>query len=102
MYEGEAPLAERGAAALALDRDLLDDLLGADELRELLDAGALADLELERRWLVGGRAGLLCSRPPWLARGRRARDPDEAHDLLRRLGPVSVVELDARSEGGEA
>ena len=47
MYEGDAPLAERRAAALALDRDLLRDLLGAEELRELLDPGALADLELE-------------------------------------------------------
>ncbi|HEX8803105.1 MAG TPA: DEAD/DEAH box helicase, partial [Acidimicrobiales bacterium] len=84
MYEGDAPVAERRAAALALDRDLLNDLLGADELRELLDAGALADLELE----------LQC-----LADGRRARDADEVHDLLRRLGPLSLVELDARSEG---
>ncbi len=83
MYEGDAPLAERRAAALALDRDLLNDLLGADELRELLDAGALADLELELQCLV---------------EGRRARDPDEAHDLLRRLGPLSPDELAARSE----
>ena len=47
MYEGDAPLAERRAAALALDRDLLRDLLGAEELRELLDPAVLADLELE-------------------------------------------------------
>ena len=73
MYEGDAPLAERRAAALALDRDLLDDLLGAEELRELLDAGVLADLELELQSLVDGR---------------RARDADELHDLLRRLGPA--------------
>ncbi|MDO8364434.1 MAG: DEAD/DEAH box helicase, partial [Actinomycetota bacterium] len=33
MYEGDSPLAERRAAALALDRDLLRDLLGAEELR---------------------------------------------------------------------
>ncbi len=87
MYEGDAPLAERRAAALALDRDLLDDLLGAEELRELLDAGALADLELELQSLVDGR---------------RARDPDEVHDLLRRLGPLSLAEIDARSEGAGA
>ncbi len=87
MYEGDAPLAERRAAALALDRDLLDDLLGADELRELLDAGALADLELELQAL---------------ADGRRARDVDEAHDLLRRLGPLSVDELAARAVGDQA
>jgi ATP-dependent Lhr-like helicase len=46
MYEGDAPLAERRAAALALDRDLLRDLLGAEELRELLDPDVLADVEL--------------------------------------------------------
>ncbi|HMG44173.1 MAG TPA: DEAD/DEAH box helicase [Acidimicrobiales bacterium] len=84
MYGGDAPLAERRAAALALDRDLLADLLGAEELRELLDADALADLELELQCLVPGR---------------RARDPDELHDLLRRLGPLTPLELDARSEG---
>ena len=47
MYEGDAPLAERRAAALALDRDLLRELLGAEELRELLDPQVLQDLELE-------------------------------------------------------
>ena len=57
MYAGDAPLAERRAAALALDRDLLRDLLGAEELRELIDADVLADLELELQRLVEGRAG---------------------------------------------
>jgi ATP-dependent Lhr-like helicase len=81
MYEGDAPMAERRAAALALDRDLLRELLGADELRELLDPGVLADLELE----------LQC-----LTEGRRARDADEVHDLLRRLGDLSMAEVDQR------
>ncbi|MCU1400941.1 MAG: putative ATP-dependent helicase, partial [Acidimicrobiales bacterium] len=84
MYEGDAPLAERRAAALALDRDLLRDLLGAEELRELLDPGVLADLELE----------LQC-----LADGRRARSADELHDVLRRLGDLTAAEADLRSEG---
>jgi ATP-dependent helicase Lhr and Lhr-like helicase len=87
MYEGDAPLAERRAAALALDRDLLRELLGADELRELIDPGALDQLELELQAL---------------AEGRRARDVDEAHDLLRRLGDLTEGELAARSEGGAA
>ena len=82
MYEGDAPLAERRAAALALDRDLLRDLLGAEELRELLDAGVIADVELELQRLTGGR---------------QARDADEAHDLLRVLGPLTLDELAARS-----
>ena len=36
MYDGDAPLAERRAQALTLDRDLLRELLGQEELRELL------------------------------------------------------------------
>lgn len=85
MYEGDAPLAERRAAALSLDRDLLRDLLGAEELRELLDPGVLADLELELQRLV---------------EGRQARDADELHDLLRILGPLDRYELDARAVDG--
>ena len=81
MYEGDAPLAERRAAALALDRDLLRDLLGAEELRELLDAGVIADIELELQRLIAGR---------------QARDADEVHDLLRVLGPLTLDELTAR------
>ena len=45
MYEGDTPNAERRAAALALDRDLLSELLGPDELRELIDPEALEDVE---------------------------------------------------------
>jgi ATP-dependent Lhr-like helicase len=86
MYEGDAPLAERRAAALALDRDLLRDLLGAEELRELLDPGVLADLELE----------LQC-----LAESRRARDADELHDVLRKVGDLSAAEVDLRCEGSD-
>ncbi len=83
MYSGDAPLAERRAAALALDRDLLRELLGAEELRELLDPTVLADLEAELQHLVAGR---------------RARDADEVHDLLRLLGPLTVEQIAARSE----
>jgi ATP-dependent Lhr-like helicase len=83
MYEGDAPLAERRAAALALDRDLLADLLGAEELRELLDPGALADLELDLQRLSDGR---------------RARTADELHDVLRVVGDLSRAEVDIRTE----
>jgi len=82
MYEGDAPLAERRAAALALDRDLLRELLGAEELRDLLDADVLADLEAELQRLVPGRM---------------ARDADEVHDLLRVLGPLTGEEVVVRS-----
>jgi ATP-dependent Lhr-like helicase len=87
MYEGDAPLAERRAAALALDRDLLRELLGAEELRELLDPGVLADVELE----------LQC-----LTEGRRARSADELHDVLRRVGDLTRAEVDLRCDGDGA
>jgi len=87
MYEGDAPLAERRAAALALDKDLLRELLGAEELRELLDADVMADLELELQRLVDHRA---------------ARDADELHDVLRELGPQSMLELAARVDNSSA
>ena len=85
MYEGDAPLAERRAGALALDRDLLRELLGQEELRELLDPDALADLELSLQSLSDER---------------RADSLEHVHDLLRRLGDLSVEEIAARVEGG--
>ena len=85
MYGGDAPLAERRAAALALDRDLLADLLGAEELRELLDAEVLATLELELQRL---------------ADGRRARSADELADVLSRVGDLTAEELSYRCEPG--
>ncbi|MEX2547271.1 MAG: DEAD/DEAH box helicase [Chloroflexota bacterium] len=84
MYEGDAPLVDRRAQALALDRDLLRELLGAEELRELLDAEALAELELELQFLTPDRA---------------AGSADAVHDLLRRLGDLSAVEVSARVRG---
>ena len=82
MYEGDAPLAERRAAALALDRDLLRDLLGAEELRELLDPAVLAELELELQRIT---------------EPRRARHADDLHDLLADLGPLDLEELRVRT-----
>lgn len=81
MYEGDAPLAERRAAALSLDRELLRDLLGTEELRSLLDVDVVAQVELELQRLTPQRA---------------ARDADEVHDLLRILGPLSPHEISAR------
>jgi ATP-dependent helicase Lhr and Lhr-like helicase len=81
MYEGDAPLAERRAGALALDRELLRDLLGQEELRDLIDPAALADLELALQGLTPGRA---------------VRSADGLHDLLRRLGDLSAEEVGAR------
>ena len=55
MYDGDTPIAERRAGALTLDRDLLRELLGQEELRELLDGDALADLELSLQSLTDDR-----------------------------------------------
>ncbi|MCB9779169.1 MAG: DEAD/DEAH box helicase [Alphaproteobacteria bacterium] len=81
LYEGDAPLAERRAQALALDRGLLRELLGEDELRDLLDADVIAQVEAE---LQG------------TDEARRARSVDALHDLLRRVGGLSLAELAAR------
>jgi ATP-dependent Lhr-like helicase len=85
MYEGDAPLAERRAGALTLNRDLLRELLGQEELRELLDPEALADLELSLQGLT---------------EERQATTVDQVHDLLRRLGDLSTDEVGARVVGG--
>lgn len=81
LYEGDAPVAERRAAALALDRGLLRELLGERELRALLDPRVLTELEGE---LAGE------------SRERLARDDDELVDLLARLGDQSLGELSRR------
>ncbi len=82
MYEYDAPLAEKRAAALTLDRTLLQELLGEPELRDLIDAGVIADIELELQRL---------------APDRRARSADDVHDLLRHLGPLDEAGIEARS-----
>jgi ATP-dependent Lhr-like helicase len=87
MYEGDAPLAERRAQALTLDRDLLRELLGQEELRELLDPDALADLEISLQQLTDDR---------------RATSADQLHDLLRRLGDLTADEVAARVAGGRS
>ncbi|HWM14125.1 MAG TPA: hypothetical protein VNO56_06560, partial [Gaiellaceae bacterium] len=74
MYEDDTPLAERRAQALALDRDLLRELLGQEELRDLLDPAALEEVEEQLRG--------------------RARSPDQLHDLLLRRGDLAPGEFD--------
>jgi ATP-dependent helicase Lhr and Lhr-like helicase len=81
MYEGDTPAAERRAAALSLDRDLLRELLGSEELRELIDPGALQRLEEE----LQRRSELT-----------RATDRDGLHDVLRHVGDLSAAEVRER------
>ena len=87
MYEDDTPPAERRAQALSLDRDLLRELLGQEELRELLDPDALAEVE------ASAAAG-------------DAATPDQLHDLLRLRGDLRTGEFDeahaAIARGGAA
>ncbi|HWM64117.1 MAG TPA: DEAD/DEAH box helicase [Solirubrobacterales bacterium] len=85
MYEGDTPNAERRAAALALDRDLLRELLGQEELRELIDTEALEEVEaqLQHRTDAG-----------------RAADRDALQQVLRNLGDLTAEECAERVEEG--
>ncbi|MGH3011842.1 MAG: DEAD/DEAH box helicase [Gaiellaceae bacterium] len=74
MYEDDTPLAERRAQALALDRDLLKELLGQEELRDLIDPAALEQVEDE---LQGSPSSV-----------------DTLHDLLLRRGDLDSGEFD--------
>ena len=82
LYDGDAPLAERRAQALAIDQSQLRELLGEPELRELLDEEALTQTELELQHLDNRH---------------KAKSADAIHDLLLRLGDLSLDELRARS-----
>jgi ATP-dependent Lhr-like helicase len=83
IYEGDAPLAERRAQALSIDHAQLQALIGDAELRELLDADAIAAVEEQVQ-----------QRDP----GRRVRSADGLHDLLLRLGDLTDAEIAARAE----
>ncbi len=86
LYEGDAPLAERRAAALALDSTLLGELLGRVDLRELLDPAVVA--ETERRL-----QRLETDYPP--------RDAEDTAEILRLLGDLSTAEAAARGVAPE-
>jgi ATP-dependent Lhr-like helicase len=73
MYEDDTPPAERRAQALSLDRDLLRELLGQEELRDLIDPAALEEVE---SYLQGD-----------------PRTSDDLHDLLRRRGDLRIGEF---------
>ncbi len=85
MYEGDTPNAERRAAALSLDRDLLRELLGQEELRDLIDPGALARVEddLQHR-----------------SDRTRAETADALSDVLRRVGDLTGAEAADRVLAG--
>ena len=82
MYEYDAPIAERRAAALALDRSLLADLLGEPEFRELLDTETIASVEADLQHLSDDR---------------RVRSADAISDMFRDVGPLTFDEVARRT-----
>jgi len=74
MYEDDTPPAERRAQALSLDRDLLRELLGQEELRDLIDPGALEGVEAQLRG--------------------DPRTADQLHDKLRMRGDLRAGEYE--------
>ncbi len=87
IYDGDAPLAERRAQALSIDQSQLEEILGSTDFRELLDKAALAEVEQQLQALD----------PDY-----QARHTDGLHDLLLRLGDLSLEEIQARTTGGGA
>ncbi len=87
MYEGDTPNAERRATALSLDRELLRELLGQDELRELIEPQALVDVEESLQHL---------------SENGRAADRDGLQQILRRVGDLTEDEAEARTEDGKS
>jgi ATP-dependent Lhr-like helicase len=81
IYDGDAPLAERRAAALSIDQTQLAELLGEADLRELLDPVAIAEVEASLQFL---------------GENQRAHSADAIHNLLLRLGDLSRDELAQR------
>jgi ATP-dependent Lhr-like helicase len=81
MYEGDTPNAERRAAALSLDRDLLRELLGQEELRDLIDPGALAEVEDDLQFV---------------SERRRVATRDGLHDVLRTIGDLTLDDAGMR------
>jgi ATP-dependent Lhr-like helicase len=75
MYEDDTPPAERRAQALSLDRDLLRELLGQEELRDLLDRDAVEEVERQLRG--------------------EPKSADQLHDKLRVRGDLRRGEYDA-------
>jgi len=86
IYDGDAPLAERRAQALSIDQSQLEELLGDTDLRELLDATALNEVE----------ARLQSLEPDY-----QASHADGIHDLLLKLGDLTDAEIEVRTVQSE-
>ena len=82
IYDGDAPLAERRAQALSIDQSQLEELLGDNDLRELLVPVAIDDV---------------VTRLQMLGEEHHAKHEDAIHDMLLRLGDLTEAEIAVRS-----
>ena len=82
IYDGDAPLAERRAQALAVDQSQLRELLGDAELRELLDLESMEAIERQLQKLD----------PHY-----QAKSADAVHDMLLSLGDLTEAEIAERA-----
>ncbi|HEV2983388.1 MAG TPA: DEAD/DEAH box helicase [Vicinamibacterales bacterium] len=82
IYDGDAPLAERRAQALAVDQSQLRELLGDAELRELLDMESMDAVERQLQRLD----------PHY-----QVKSADGVHDMLLSLGDLTGEEVGERS-----
>ncbi len=81
MYEDDTPRSERRNALLSLNRELLQELLGTEQLRDLLDVRAIREVD---------------ARLQRIAADWQPRSADETEDLLRAVGDLSEAELAER------
>ena len=86
LYEGDAPLAERRAATLALDHSQLQELLGDADLRELLDVDAIKRVRTDLQRLDAEFA---------------LKDEDGLHTMLLQLGDLTAEEIAHRANGAD-
>jgi ATP-dependent Lhr-like helicase len=86
LYDGDAPLAERRAHALAVNQEQLRELLGDAELRDLLDAESIEAVARQLQRLD----------PKY-----HARSMDGVHDMLLALGDLTREEIHQRTASPE-
>ena len=85
LYQEDLPRAERRAHLLSLDPEAIASLVGDGGVGQVLDESVLAEVDAELQRLAPGR--------------RVRRDAEAVADLLRRLGPLTLEGVAARSVG---
>ncbi|MCS4536419.1 DEAD/DEAH box helicase [Corynebacterium sp. HS2168-gen11] len=82
IYQEDQPLAERKAAALAVDPRLFAQLLGTLDLRELLDPEIISDVHAQLQHTD---------------ERRQAKTAEQFVDIVRTIGPIPLTAIPART-----